>query len=219
MKQWWIACGFATAILGATAVCMAEEPASQFLDKLRQAGYFDAAIDYLDVMQESPLAPASFKEVLPYERAVTLLKQARSNRDFAVREKQLDAANQALKQFLTERSDHPLLADAQRESANVVLERAHLKMERSKKPTEAANKALLLGDARKLYDEAYQLFTAQHTQLKTQLEAMPKQLDPKRDAKRYEAREQMQKNYLQAQVLAAAVREEAADTVPKGSDD
>ena len=64
MKQWWIACGFATAIFGATAVCMAEEPAAQFLDKLRQAGYFDAAIDYLDLMQELRAAGYTFRSGL-----------------------------------------------------------------------------------------------------------------------------------------------------------
>ena len=217
MNRWlWAIVGVAAC--GWNLPLGAEEPAERFLEKLREAGLYDIASDYLDLMQDSPLVSTRFKEVLPYERAVTLLRQARSNRDLVIREKQLDAAQQALKQFQAERSDHPLLFDAQRESANVVVERAHLKLERAKKPSEAANKALLISDARSLFDEAHKLFTNQHTELKTRLEGIPKVLDPKKDEKRIEARDQMRGHYLQALVLAAVVLEEAADTVEKGSD-
>ena len=127
----WLWLGGVAGIAGILAGPLgAEERALDFLGKLREARYFDTAIDYLDMMNDSPLAPASFKEVLPYERAVTLLEQARSNRDLILREKQLDAAYQALKQFQAERSDHPLLFDARRESAKVVVDRARLKIER-----------------------------------------------------------------------------------------
>jgi hypothetical protein len=195
-----------------------EEPAAEFLEKLREAGYYDTAVDYLELVQESPLVSTGFKEVLPYERAVTILRQAHSIRDFAVREKLLDAAYTSLRQFQAERSDHPLLMDARRESANVVVERARIKIERSKKPSEAANKALLLGDALKLFEEAQKLFAEQQAELKVRLESIPKVLDRNRDAKLVELQTQLRSTYLQAMFLSAAVREEAAQAVEPGSE-
>jgi len=63
------------------SLCGAVEPARAFLEGLRARGYYDTALEYLDQMASSPLAPTEFKEALPYERGVTLIAAARTQRD------------------------------------------------------------------------------------------------------------------------------------------
>ena len=48
-------CILASALWLATACCQAAEPARAFLDGLRQRGYYDLALDYLDNIQDSDL--------------------------------------------------------------------------------------------------------------------------------------------------------------------
>src|SRR5688500_1795458 len=55
----------------------AAEPAGQFLDALRERHYFDVALDYLEQMAASPLAPIEFKEALVYEKGITLIEASR----------------------------------------------------------------------------------------------------------------------------------------------
>ena len=78
---------------------LATEPAREFLTGLRERGLHDVALDYLAMMETSPLAPVELKEIINYEKAVTLLEGSRAQRDQAIREKFLDDAQQLLKEF------------------------------------------------------------------------------------------------------------------------
>ena len=80
---------------------------------------------------------------------------------------------------------------------NLIVNRGQMLLEKSRKPAEAGNKAALLKDSRALFDEAFKVFTDLHADLKMKLDAMPKILDEKKDAKRFELREQMRMDYLQ----------------------
>ena len=74
----------------------AGEPAADFLRELRERKFFDTAIEYLDQMEgRARSLPTSFSETIPYERGVTLVEGAKFQRDFTLREKQLDTAQAA----------------------------------------------------------------------------------------------------------------------------
>ncbi|MFH1920662.1 MAG: hypothetical protein ABIP48_12335, partial [Planctomycetota bacterium] len=49
----------------------AAEEAWRFLEGLRQRGYHDLAVEYLDRMRASPQCPDDLKEQLDYERGTT----------------------------------------------------------------------------------------------------------------------------------------------------
>lgn len=194
----------------------AEEPAADFLSALRKKGYYDVAIDYLDHLKTSPVAPQKVRETIGYERGVTLVDGAKHQRDFALREKQLDEAQAALEEFVAQQPNHDKTFSASSQLGNVVVERARLKLDRVKRPAEP-NKEKLRSEAKELYAKGYATFNTLGDGLKTKLEAIPKILDPKKDAARIEQREQMRADYLQAQLLAAAVLEESADTMDKSA--
>jgi hypothetical protein len=196
-----------------SAVASGGEPARQFLQGLRDRGYYDTAVDYLNMMKTSKLAPVDLKETLMYDLGSTLIEASRLQRDIALREKQLDEARDALNRFVGQHPEHPLIDSANSQLGNLLVERARIKMEQSKRPK--ADKAALLAAAKQQYEDAYKVFARAQNDLKERL-AKRQVVDPK-DAKAIEARDQLRADYLQVQLLSAAVREETVETLAKGS--
>ena len=58
----------------------AAEPVQSFAEGLRDRGYYDIAIAYLDQLEQQGSLPVELKELLPYERAQTLLASCSSVR-------------------------------------------------------------------------------------------------------------------------------------------
>jgi len=209
-------------LLGCAVLCLvgaigpaarAAEPAREFLRALREAGYHDMALEYLQRMRTSRLAPIELKEVLLYETGSTLIESSRDQRDLAIREKQLDEARDALKKFVGMHPDHALVSSANSQLGNLLVERARIKVEGTKKS--GADKAALMGEAGQIYNDAYKVFERAQVELKEKLNKM-KVVDPS-DKEKVALRDQLRATYLQAQLLAAAIKEESADTTQPGS--
>lgn len=197
-------------LLPATASVRAEEPAAEFMEALRENGYFDVALEYLEAMADSPLVEVEFKESLEYERGITLMAQSRLERDVAKRETQLDKAGEAFKTFVNLHPDHPQSDSCNQQLGNLLVERGRAKLARAEK---VANKAPLKKEARKFFDEAYLVFAKAQNDLKEKLSEIPKILDPKRDGDLIALRDRLRRDYLQSQLLSAAILEETADAL------
>ena len=211
-NRFWVA-ATAWLVIFESAVAPGAEPAREFLQGLRDRGYFDTAVEYLNTMKTSKLAPVDLKETLLYDLGSTLIEASRLQRDVALREKQLDEARDALTRFVGQNPDHPLNNSANSQLGNLLVERARIKMEQSKKPK--ADKAAMQAAARQQYEDAYKVFARSQNDLKERL-AKVKAIDPK-DTEAIEARDQLRADYLQVQLLSAAVREETVETMAKGS--
>lgn len=194
----------------------ASEPAEEFLEALRERRYFDVALDYLDAAANDPAVPQAFKELLLYERGVTLVQASRIERDPALREKQLDQAQQVLEQFLKEKPGSLYIVAARNQLGTVLVERARQRLQRAQKAT-GQEKTQLVNEAKGLFDRAQKEFGALVEELRTRLKSYPAALDAKKDAKRIEERDRFRQDFLQAQLLAAAAREESAEALDKGS--
>lgn len=194
----------------------AAEPARDFLKGLRDRGYHDVALDYLQLMEKSPLAPIELKETMLYERGVILIEGSQVQRDQAIRESYLDEAQQLLRQFLEDRAQHPLANAARSQLGNVIVGHAQILVEQAKE----GNKEAKLKQAYQRYEEAYKVFTEQEEAVRAQLLRIPKVLDlnDKRQAQMAVRRNQLRQDYLQAWLTAEAIREEMAETVPEGSE-
>lgn len=193
----------------------AEEPARAFLNGLRSRGYHDTALDYLKAMETSPLAPPELRQTIPYETALTLIDSSRTQRDMEVRYQQLDQAQELLNQFIGTQGSHPKARAAQSQLGNLIVERARIKVEQSK----SGKAKQLLKEANKLYADAFKNFTSLQTSLEKELEKIPKVLDTsdREQAALAQRRTQLRADNLQTELLAAAIREEMADTVDEGS--
>ena len=197
---------------GLVATSHAVEPATEFLQALRQNGYHELALEYLDRMQTSSMAPVTLKQTIDYERGLTLLEASREQRDMSIREKQLDEAKVVLDRFVTKNPNHPLSSAANSQLGNLLVERARIKVEQSKKRDKATN----LAEAAQLYSEARKLFDDILERIRADLERLPKVI-PKTAKAQIDLRDQLRRDYLQAQLLAAAIVEEMADTKEPGS--
>ena len=201
----------------ATAVAPSEaaEEAWRFLEGLRERGYYDVALDYLDQIETSPRCPADLKEVIDYEAGVTLVNGSRLIPSMQAREKQLDEARDRFQKFLAAQPKHDLAGNANSQLANVLVERGRMRAEAAARPTKtAAEKAALMEEARKQYIEAQKVFQAAEKRAYEKAKALQGTLDPKKDADKIEERDKARADLVQARLFLAQVLFEIGKTYP-----
>jgi len=64
-------------LLFADSNARADEPAGRFLQALRERGYYDVAIHYLDGVAESSSVSDAFKKKVAFEKASVLIESVR----------------------------------------------------------------------------------------------------------------------------------------------
>lgn len=191
---------------------MAAAPAQQFLQGLRDRGYYDVAIQYLDHLAKDQAAPSELRETIKLEKALTLLASSRRESDNDARERMLDDAQQLLDAFVQERPQHPRANGARSQLGNLIAERARLRLNNwQRRPDDE-----MLTAARQLYTEARQVFTAHQERIRETLRQIPKVLDRSTDsgAEQAERRTQLRADLLQTELVSTAILEEMADTYP-----
>src|SRR5450759_3011512 len=82
----------AGATVFSTAPVRAAEPYLEFVRGLRDREYHDYALLYLEQLEKRTDVPADVKEVIPFEKAITLLRGAQGLRNPEAQSRQLDQA-------------------------------------------------------------------------------------------------------------------------------
>ena len=203
-------------ILGREAV-QAEEPASEFLGSLRALKYYDLAEYYLDLQVEKDLLAPEFRAKLDYERALVLIQSARLIGNGDERDKQFEVAQQLLEKFAQASQNSELKILASNELGNLLFQRANLILFEANQDENKAIRGDMLGQARLLLQRAREIYVAGRTQLKTELEAIPKILDPKTQQSQIERRKSLYGNYLQSMITATKLLEEIGKTYDPGT--
>ena len=85
--------------LVATQGLFADEPAARFLDALRDKGYYDIALEYLDKAKDDPKVPSGFRRRIGFEKASILVNQVSQLRDRKEIDAQLDLAQKLLGEY------------------------------------------------------------------------------------------------------------------------
>lgn len=202
-----LAIGFATP----TRV-VAEEDFMLFVERLRDREYIDYAIYYLDQLDKRSDVSAEFKQVIPYEKALTLMQGVRSLKNPADQSKQLDQARLLLDQFLKAHPKHDRAPQANTDLAQLLISKGRTELLQSKSPANAGTKGEFLAKARGFFTAARGVFQPAHDQYKAQWEKFPKFIDRAKDKSQYEDREKALVNYIQAQLNLAIVMYEEAQS-------
>ena len=187
------------------------EPAQSFVKQLRNAGYFDTAITYLDRIAKSNTTgvQGDFIQAIPLEKAQTHIEAALHARKSEDRDQAFAAAESSLKEFLGQSSSHPRAPEAR-------LQLGKLQMIRAAQ--------LLVGEsdqgkrelARESYLAAAATFDAIVSDLRTKLEAMQGQkIDADADPEAKTLRDLYRTQYMQSQLNAADAIKLAAKTYDK----
>jgi len=203
-------------ILGREAV-QAEEPAGAFLRSLRELKYYDLAEYYLDLQVEKDLLSPEFRVKLDYERALVLIQSARLIGNGDERDKQFAVAQQLLEKFAQGSQNAELQILASNELGNLLFLRANLILFEASKDDNKTVRDDMLGKARALLKRAREIYVAGRTQLKTELEAIPKILDAKTQQPQIERRKSLYGNYLQVMITATKLLEEIGKTYDPGT--
>src|SRR5437660_8073091 len=119
-------------------------------------------MNYLEKLEQRKDVPAEIKEVIPYEKALTLLDGARSVRAPELQSRQLDQARTYLEQFLKASPNHPDAAQANTELANVIVGKGKVEVMQAKSPANVAQKGEFQKKARAHFAEARQDFQVAH---------------------------------------------------------
>ena len=114
-----------------TSAAHGDEPGEAFLQALRDRGYHDVALEYLQDMESSPLVSAKFKSTLPFEKAQTLIHSTATLREFSAIEQRLEQAEKLLANSEAAVSDPELRARAQNYQGDLLFRRANLYLNQS----------------------------------------------------------------------------------------
>jgi tetratricopeptide (TPR) repeat protein len=188
----------------------AEERVQDFLAALREEGFYDTALLYLDSLPDNPLTPDSFRELIPYERGITLIQAAGAERDMAAVEAKLTAARVSLDTFLRTNPDHPKADRARFQFGTLLMKWAEIKVEKAQKNNDPTLKA----EAAELYDQARGIFEKAREAARSELAEIPQEINRVEQPEQYERRQELRLEYLDAWLSVAESWELKADTVP-----
>lgn len=206
-------CGCVIIAFCLTGPIAAAEPAQEFLTRLRDVGYFDTALAYLDRLDTIPSIPATFKDAISLERAQTFIDSAVASRSAKERDEQFVLALDQLKEFLKQ-SAHPRLSEARLLLGKLQMVRAG-QLTAGPKPTDETRTA-----ARASYMEAAGTFDSIVTDLRATLEGLKGQrVDAVKDPEKAAQRDQYRYEFLQAQLRGAEARQLAANTFNKPAEE
>lgn len=217
-STWGRVLALATLVLGSLTLAansvQATEDAQPFVERLRDRGYYDTALDYLEQLKTNPLCPKEMQEKLDYEIGLTLIGNSKTAGSVPKREAMLDQARDRFQKFIKEHPKHPLAGSAGSQCANVMVERGRLKAETAAKAnTSPEEKKKLIEQARGLYLEAKKVFETTekfwHEEAK-QYEG--KKLDPRKDATEIERRDQARRELVEARLFLGQVMYEIGKT-------
>jgi tetratricopeptide (TPR) repeat protein len=130
---------------------LADEPAAKFLQSLKDSGYYDEALKYLEISAQRNRLPESLKADLGLEKIMLLqlsLAEVRTSKDL---DEKLAQVEQGFKDFLTNSPTHPRRGETLLKLADLYLNRGTKFIDDSK---ESADKPETAGKAKELREKA-----------------------------------------------------------------
>ena len=202
----------------ATTAALAVEPYIEFIQGLRNRKFYDYTMLYLDSLEADSAVPDEVRQVVPYEKATTLLMMARGGIvNPEVQGRQLEQALEFLDQFTRDSPNHKKFADANSERARILLGQARVEVWKSRSPGNKENRAEFQKKARGLILQAREIFQTAHDRYMTDSKKFPKFINKTDDPKGFEARAQAETKYILAQLDLANCTYEESQTWDRDS--
>lgn len=191
------------------------EPSQAFVDGLRAQRLYDTALDYLEAMRTSPLGDKAFQETIDYEIGATILEGSRLL-PLAQREPELEKARRYFQKFLFDHPQHSLALSANRDMANLLIERGNIKKEQAGKAAKgSANQKRLVDESRALFQEAQKALAVADVQLNKRQKTY-REVDPN-DTETIKTRDRLRSEIILTRFALAKMSYEIAQTYAPGS--
>ena len=193
------------------------EPHLKFLAGLKDRGYFNTALDYLQALESDPKTPPDVKTVIPYERAQILIQGGAGTSSLDEQRAQLDQAETNLDRFVKAAPNHPLAARANADRADLLRRRAQVDIWDADAATQPAQQRELQNRARGYLKQAKDLINTAISQHEKAVKEFPTFI-PESDKAQREKRDAAQDQFMLARLDAAEIAYWTARTFPPGDE-
>ena len=199
---------------------IADEPAEKFLKALRENGYYDVALEYLESIKQSDLVSPDFRREVPFERAKVLIRSTRDLRDRDEINSRLDQAQGLLTEYASNDQSLKVSGKTLRFQGNLLYLRAssQLRQAESDRLT-AAEKETFRVTARGLLKQSLDAYTQSRTLIRRLIDPKSNDVivqDPE-DPSTIEELKYFQNLYADVRVALPLVAERLGDTYTPGS--
>jgi TolA-binding protein len=211
-----------TVVASSLAARMQDEPspgtkdALRFVQGLRERGYHDLALDYLEGLRQAPDTPQDLREILDYEQGRGLLEEANVVSDLDRRRELLEQARLKLDAFLMAHPEHKRVPEALVQLARLFYQRGQTAVLQANDAATPAEKQAKLDEARASFGQARQAYTKAEEPLEAAFKTFPNFI-PEDNLLLKEDREQAHVALMDAQLQRSVVDYEEAQTYPLGS--
>ena len=201
----------------------ADEPAKRFLNRLREEGYYDQGLKYLEISAAKNRLPASMKMDLPLERVLLMQESLRNVKTTQQRDERIASIEKGYREFLAAAPTHSRRSETQTKLGDLLLDRAQSALDESKKPENVISSDSWQSKARQAYMEALELYDQVTEELKPILVSMAGEklksikVEGKDLKDLTELRDQYQREYRQSQILQAKTMEFIGQTYSPSS--
>jgi tetratricopeptide (TPR) repeat protein len=189
--------------------------ALEFVQALRERGYFDLAGDYLEKLRAEKGTPDSVRAVIDYEFGRLLIDEASKSGDLVRRKELLEQARTRLETFTKTQPNHELASEALVQLARLLVERGHLAVLLGEETEDKAEKNAKLVEARTSFDQARAAYIKADERLRAEFKQFPNFLPE--DDPRKEKRDRTHAAMMDAELQKAIVDYEQGQTFPLGS--
>lgn len=202
-----------------SVVAGADERHLDFVQALRDRGYHDMAIEYLEQLAKREKLPDSVRAVIDYELGKVMLLQATEERDLVKRDEQLERSREHLQRFVSSHPGHARAADAMTDLALILVERGRVAVLQSNSPIKRAQRKELQDQARQYFDNARKQFDEAGKKFQAKYKKFPSFIDPAQPGSKQQIddRREAQLDLMQAQLNLAVIEYEDAQTYDRDS--
>ena len=192
--------------------CRSQEPSQEFLEAMRDGGYFELALEYLDRAEKSKLTSKEFRALIPLERSRTLEQSLGRIRDLEIWEARLTEAQQQLTIYAKNAKDKEAQANAQLEQASLSRKQSRVYMMRSESDRlTKAEKEEQLTLARKALQKSLAGYTKSRAGFNDLLKSL-RASTPKGPNTKAKRNKTLETSFLRSRLYMARVQEELSET-------
>ena len=196
-------------MIGLVSPRAAAKTADDFIEALNQRGYFDTTLDYLDWAETSSLVSDTWRQRIPFHRAVALI-EASAGKSAETVKAAATRAEKLLNNFVAAHSDLPEANLARFWHGKLLAEKARQELKSVTEEMTGPAKRKIRGPAAEKFRQAQAEFDQASAYFEEELTAMknlsPAQLDGRK-------RDRLRSYYLEAQLNKALIEYELAETV------
>lgn len=209
----WILSSYFSVLLGGGRI-FAEEPASRFIERLREERLFDHASNYLDIYGKKGWLPDSMKQDASLERLMIIQDSLAVSRTSKERDERLAALENGYRDFLASNKDHPRRSEAGLRFGNLLLDRGQRALKSIEDPNQKEEIEANRKNARDALTQSEAVFKKTQEDLAGIIKEMSGAKIAASDKEKIALRTRYHAEYRQAQILQGLVLKLVALSYP-----